>query len=246
MKIKHILFICILLIPVALIADYFAAAAVAKYWINPLFPDYDWMGFYIPSIGTIIMATVSISILYIQQKTNISQFRYAQKKDETTRLIYLMTKYINIYNLDSLYLLSFEWQNNIKSRNQLENDLAKIRNNAEMIWLQLSLEINSKDKASMEFITSQSSNFKSLCKIFEDIRRLFCFDSTEIADKCIYTNNSFIETYERLSSFFMMEDTFTKDIPEDYGISYEMIKKQVFSYVDSLKSDLNKISNNHG
>lgn len=245
MKIRNILFICILLIPIALIADYFTAAAVAKYWINPLFPDYDWMGFYIPSVGTIIMATVSISILYIQQKTNISQFRYAQKKDEITRLIYLMTKYVNTFNFDSLYRLSFEWQNNIKSRNQLENDLSKIRNNAEMIWLQLSLEINSKDKVSMEFLTSQSSNFNSLCKIFEDLRMLFFFDSSEIADRCISVNNDLTETYEYLSSFFR-RTTFTKDIPDNYGISYEMVKKQVFSYVDSLKSDLNKISNNHG
>lgn len=206
-------------------------------YLSVTLDDKEIIGYFSSAVNTFLMASVSIFVLLAQIITNHNQFTYIQKKNDISTIIELSIKYLNMYKIDNLKQLLYNWQYNINSRENLYKKLEQLKEEAYSIWLRFSFEINPDDNVSIEFLSNQTKNFKVLCDIFEDLKNLFSYSYSNLRD----TNS---EAYKRMSesgsrlAYCLNEKLLVKAVFEDYDISYSRVKGETNEYLNKLKLDL--------
>lgn len=207
-------------------------------FLSMVFDDKDLIGYYSSAINTFVAAIVPVFVLFAQIMYYHKQFSFGQRKNELSTIINLSIKYLNIYNLDILKQLLFDWQYNRESHDSISKELKRIKEEADTIWLQFSFEINPDDIVSIEFLSNQKKNYKILCSIYEDLRILFNYSYSELRDVKSTAYKRISDMGGRLS-YCLNEKLLVKAVFEDYSISYSQVKDEIEEYLNILKKNLN-------
>lgn len=230
---------------IAIFLDYIIAVYISRNIIGYFFHENDFLTFYETSMSAILASIVPLIVLFIQLRSSHNQFAYVQKKNDIIDIVNISLDYLKIYNIDDLKQLLFDWQYNHKSRKDLQKSLLDAKDNADRIWLKLSLSINQNNKVSSNFISTQESNYLILCEIYEDLKILFCYTYSEAIVEISKENSNISLIRSHLMSC-LKEKLLVKAIFRNYNVSYGSVKKEVFSYITILKSNLNDTYNIYG
>lgn len=199
----------------------------------------EWYDYLFTYLGIIVPAFVPLLAVFYQMKQNHNQFAYTQKKNDISHIIDLSVQYLAIYDIDKLKQLLYDWQYNKRPRQEIKIELNKLKDCADKIWLQLSFEINSDNLYSLTFSSLQIKNYTILCDIFEDLRILFCYDYSDVKKNNSLEFRKISECRNRLS-YCLSEKMLVKAVFEDYNLTYDKVKNQVFAYIKRLKADMSK------
>lgn len=233
------------IILIGIILDYVFALFLSKNIMGYFYPDNDFLTFYETSLCTIIASLIPLMILYIQLRTSHNQFSYVQNKNDIMNFINISLDYLKIYNIDELKQLLLDWQYNHKSKNDLQEKILKLKDNADRIWLKLLFSVNQKNKISSEFISTQESNYLKLCEIYEDLSFLFCYTYPEALEEASKDNPNISLQRTHLTRC-LKEKIIVKAVFQKYDLSYDLVKGQVFHYINNLKSMLNETYHIYG
>lgn len=206
-------------------------------YLSNLLEDKNLIGYYISFINIFVAAVVPMIVLYVQIKSNHNQFSYNQKKNDISTIIDLSIEYLNLYNIDILKQLLYEWQYNINSRENLSKELRQLKEKANTSWLRFSFEINPDDNLSTEFISNQAENYKILCHIIADLEILFKYNYSNLRDPKSDAYQKLSESGSRLQ-YCLNEKFLVNAVFEDYDISYSRVKNEINEYLNKLKSNL--------
>lgn len=199
-----------------------------------------WINYYGSAIGTLILSTAPLAVLYIQQITKKYKFQYLQRKEELSIIINQIPQYLKIYEIEKYFILLNDLKSNRTSTDQLLSEVKRINSENEQIWTSFICSFNPNNKDTLEFISCQKENYNIILKIIQDIITLLTNKSLESNDNTdnIHLKYSIIKDFilQNSTDYVILEEFFKKK-----NISYSIIRNQVFDYITKSKVNLNKI-----